>query len=172
VAVGIELEIPFEAVQKGLDEFTGVHRRFEIKSTAGDVIVVDDYAHHPTEIKATLKAARNGWNRRVIAVFQPHLYSRTRDFYQEFGQSFFDADILVVTDIYGAREEPIPGVSGALVADAAKAFGHRNVQYVKDKSEAAEAVMRMVRPGDMVVTLGAGDITQTGDAVIASLKRD
>ena len=172
VAVGVELEIPFEAVRKGLEEFTGVHRRFEIKSTAGDVIVVDDYAHHPTEIKATLKAARNGWNRRVIAVFQPHLYSRTRDFYQEFGQSFFDADILVVTDIYGAREEPIPGVSGALVADAAKAFGHRNVQYVKDKGEAAEAVMRMVRPGDMVVTLGAGDITQTGDAVIASLKRD
>jgi UDP-N-acetylmuramate--alanine ligase len=172
VAVGTELGIPFESIQKGLDEFTGVHRRFEIKSTAGDVIVVDDYAHHPTEIKATLKAARNGWNRRVIAVFQPHLYSRTRDFFQEFGQSFFDADVLIVTDIYGAREEPIPGVSGALVADAAKAFGHRNVRYVADRTLAAKEVTKLVRPGDMVVTLGAGDIYQAGDAVIASLKRD
>jgi UDP-N-acetylmuramate--alanine ligase len=171
VAVGVELGIPFESIRKGLEEFTGVHRRFEIKSTAGDVIVVDDYAHHPTEIKATLKAARNGWNRRLIAVFQPHLYTRTRDFHQEFGQSFFDADVLVVTDIYGSREEPIPGVSGALVADAAKAFGHRNVLYVADKTRAAEEVTRMVRPGDMVITLGAGDIYQAGDAVIESLKR-
>jgi UDP-N-acetylmuramate--alanine ligase len=170
VAAGVELQIPFEAIRKGLDEFTGVHRRFEIKATAGDVIVVDDYAHHPTEIKATLKAARNGWNRRLIAVFQPHLYSRTRDFCEEFGQSFFDADLLVVTDVYGAREEPIPGVSGALVADAAKAFGHRHVLYVKDKREAAEAVLRTVRPGDMVITMGAGDIYQAGEAVAAALK--
>jgi UDP-N-acetylmuramate--alanine ligase len=171
VAVGVELEIPLEVIRKGLEEFTGVHRRFEIKATVGDVIVVDDYAHHPTEIMATLKAARNGWNRRVIAVFQPHLYSRTRDFYQEFGQSFFDADVLIVTDIYGAREEPIPGVTGALVADAAKAFGHRHVIYAKDKKEAAEAVHDIVLPGDMVITMGAGDIYQAGDAVIASLKR-
>ena len=172
VAVGAELGIPFESIRKGLEEFTGVHRRFEIKSTSGGVIVVDDYAHHPTEIKATLRAARNGWNRRVIAVFQPHLYSRTRDFYQEFGQSFFDADVLVVTDIYGSREEPIPNVSGALVADAAKAFGHRSVRYVADRTKAAEEVTRLVRPGDMVITLGAGDIYLAGDAVIASLKKD
>jgi len=172
VAVGTELGIPFESIRKGLEEFTGVHRRFEIKSNAGDVIVVDDYAHHPTEIKATLKAARNGWNRRVIAVFQPHLYSRTRDFYQEFGQSFFDADVLIVTDIYGAREEPIPGVSGALVADAAKAFGHRNVRYVPDRTRAAAEAAKLARPGDMVVTLGAGDIHLAGDAVIESLKKN
>jgi UDP-N-acetylmuramate--alanine ligase len=169
VAVGIELEIPFEAIRRGLDEFTGVHRRFEIKASDGDVIVVDDYAHHPTEIKATLRAARTGWNRRVIAVFQPHLYSRTRDFHQEFGQSFFDADVLIVTDVYGSREDPIPGVSGALVADAAKSFGHKRVLTVKDPAGAAEAVLGLVRPGDLVVTMGAGDIHKAGDAVIAGL---
>ncbi|MBN2200394.1 UDP-N-acetylmuramate--L-alanine ligase [bacterium] len=169
VATGIELDIPFGAIRRGLEEFTGVHRRFEIKSTAGDVIVVDDYAHHPTEIKATLRAARTGWNRRVIAVFQPHLYSRTRDFHQEFGQSFFDADVLIVTDVYGSREEPIPGVSGALVADAAKAFGHRRVLTVRDPAAAAEAVLGIVRPGDLVVTLGAGDIHKAGEAVTAGL---
>jgi UDP-N-acetylmuramate--alanine ligase len=169
VAVGIELEIPFEAIRRGLYEFTGVHRRFEIKASDGDVIVVDDYAHHPTEIKATLRAARTGWNRRVIAVFQPHLYSRTRDFHQEFGQSFFDADVLIVTDVYGSREDPIPGVSGALVADAAKSFGHKRVLTVKDPAGAAEAVLGLVRPGDLVVTMGAGDIHKAGDAVIAGL---
>jgi UDP-N-acetylmuramate--alanine ligase len=171
VATGLELEIPFDAIRRGLEGFTGVHRRFEIRSVAGDVIVVDDYAHHPTEIKATLRAARTGWNRRVIAVFQPHLYSRTRDFHQEFGQSFFDADVLVVTDIYGSREDPIPGVTGALVADAAKAFGHRSVITAKDPAGAAEAVLGIVKPGDLVVTLGAGDIHKAGDAVIAGLEK-
>jgi UDP-N-acetylmuramate--alanine ligase len=169
VTTGLELEIPFDAIRRGLEEFTGVHRRFEIRAVTGDVIVVDDYAHHPTEIKATLRAARTGWKRRVIAVFQPHLYSRTRDFHQEFGQSFFDADVLVVTDVYGSREDPIPGVSGSLVADAAKAFGHRNVLTVKDPAAAAEAVLELVRPGDLVVTMGAGDIYKAGDALIAGL---
>ena len=133
LAVGLELEIPFEKIKKALENFTGVHRRFEIKAEVKGALVVDDYAHHPTEIKASLKAAQQGWDRRVIAVFQPHLFSRTRDFYHDFGQSFFDADLLIVTDIYPAREEPIPGVSGKLVADEAQALGHRSVVFIPDK---------------------------------------
>jgi UDP-N-acetylmuramate--alanine ligase len=170
VAVGMELEISFEAVRKGLEEFTGVHRRFEIKANIKDVLVVDDYAHHPTEIKATLRAARDGWNRRIVALFQPHLYSRTRDFHGEFGQSFFDADVLLVTDVYGSREDPIPGVTGRLVADAAKAFGHRQVVYVETKADAVKALRSMVRGGDLVITLGAGDIHQAAETLIEHLK--
>ncbi|MFH1943036.1 MAG: UDP-N-acetylmuramate--L-alanine ligase, partial [bacterium] len=122
VAVGLEMEIPFEKIKKALEEFSGVHRRFEIKADRDGILIVDDYAHHPTEIKASLKGARDGWDCRVVAVFQPHLYSRTRDFYRDFGQSFFNADILIVTDIYPAREKPIPGVTGELVADAARSL--------------------------------------------------
>jgi len=169
LAVGLELEIPFNTIRKGLEAFTGVHRRFEIKSEKQDILVVDDYAHHPTEIKASLKGARDGWDRRIIAVFQPHLYSRTQNFYQDFGQSFFDADILVVTDIYPAREDPIPGVTGELVANAARNFGHRQVDYIPDKEDVVDYLKEIVRPGDLVITLGAGDIWKTGDALIDRL---
>jgi UDP-N-acetylmuramate--alanine ligase len=170
LAIGFELEIPFRTIKKALEAFTGVHRRFEIKADVKGVLVVDDYAHHPTEIRATLAAARSGWKRRVIAVFQPHLFSRTKDFYPDFGQSFFDADLLVVTDIYPAREEPIPGVTGELVAEAARKFGHRQVVYIPDKNDVAEKVAGMVRPDDMVITLGAGDIWKTGDQLIRILE--
>ncbi len=169
LAVGLELEIPFSTIQKGLEAFTGVHRRFEIKSEKQDILVVDDYAHHPTEIKASLKGARDGWDRRIIAVFQPHLFSRTQNFYQEFGQSFFDADILVVTDIYPAREDPIPGVTGELVANAARNSGHRQVDYIPDKEDVVDYLKEIVRPGDLVITLGAGDIYKTGEALIDRL---
>lgn len=166
LAVGLELEIPFERIKKALEEFTGVHRRFEIKAKIGNIIVVDDYAHHPTEIKVSLKAARQGWDRRLIAVFQPHLYSRTRDFSHDFGQSFFDADILVVTDIYPAREQPIPGVTGELVASAARLLGHRQVVYIQEKGEVAEYLAKIVREGDMIITMGAGDIWKVGEEFI------
>ncbi|MBN1780207.1 UDP-N-acetylmuramate--L-alanine ligase [bacterium] len=171
LAVGLELEIPFKTIQKALGEFTGVHRRFEIKYNENDLLVVDDYAHHPTEIQATLRAAREGWDRRVVAVFQPHLYSRTRDFYHDFGQSFFDADVLVVTDIYPAREKPVEGVTGALVADEARALGHRNVNYIPDKTEVPAFLQNTVRPGDMIITMGAGDIWKTGESFIESVKK-
>ena len=124
---------PLHKVKTGIEKFTGVFRRWEVKAEVGDITVVDDYAHHPTEIKATLAGVKAGWRRRVICVFQPHLYSRTRDFYDEFGRSFFNADVLVVTDVYPAREEPIQGVSGELIANAAKEFGHKQVHYVPDK---------------------------------------
>jgi UDP-N-acetylmuramate--alanine ligase len=169
LTVGLELEIPFEKIRKALEEFAGVHRRFEIKGEVEGVLIVDDYAHHPTEIKATLRAARDGWQRRVIAVFQPHLYSRTRDFYEEFGGSFFDADIFVVTDIYPAREEPIPGVTGELVANSARSLGHRQVVYIPVTEEVTEYLKNIVRKGDLVVTLGAGDIWKTGEELMDKL---
>jgi UDP-N-acetylmuramate--alanine ligase len=170
IAVGIELEIPFKKLKKALEEFTGVHRRFEIKANLRGVLVVDDYAHHPTEIKASLRAARDGWDRRVLAVFQPHLFTRTRDFFQDFGQSFFDADLLVVTDIYPAREDPIPGVSGKLVADAARSLGHRQVVYIPKKGEVIDYLEKNVMEGDLVVTMGAGDIWTVGEKLIERLK--
>jgi len=169
ICVGMELEIPFLTIREALEEFTGVHRRFEIKSRAQNILIVDDYAHHPTEIKATLRAAREGWDRRIIAVFQPHLYSRTRDFYQEFGQSFFDADILLILDVYGAREKPIPGISGKMIADSAKAFGHRHVFYTPTQEEALDVLRKQIQEGDIVITMGAGDVYKISDKLSEEL---
>ena len=169
IAVGLELQIDFTNIRKALEKFAGVHRRFEIKGDVKGVLVVDDYAHHPTEIKASLRAAQEGWGRRVIAVFQPHLYTRTRDFYQEFGQSFFNADILVVTDIYPAREEPIPGITGELVAEAARSVGHRHVLYIPDKEDVVDRLSELISENDLVITLGAGDIYKTGEALIKKM---
>jgi UDP-N-acetylmuramate--alanine ligase len=171
VTIGFELDVSFDAIKRALENFTGVHRRFEIKGTAGDVLVVDDYAHHPTEIRATLKATNNGWpDRRVVAVFQPHLYSRTEDFLEAFARSFFNADVLVITDIYPAREQPIPGVTGKSVADRAVAFGHQDVRYVADKQEVPAVLEEIVADGDIVVTLGAGDIWRYGEKFLRALQ--
>jgi UDP-N-acetylmuramate--alanine ligase len=170
LSIGLELEIPFDKIRKALEEFTGVHRRFEIKAEVNDIVIVDDYAHHPTEIKASLEGARRGWNRRIIAVFQPHLYSRTRDFFHDFGQSFFDADILIVTDVYPAREEPIPGVNGELVANSARSLGHRHVKYIPNKEDVVEYLKDRLHHGDMVITIGAGDIWKTGEELAKKLK--
>jgi len=166
IGVGLELGIDFTTIQEALAEFSGVHRRFEIKGESRGIIIVDDYAHHPTEIEATLKAAKDGWNRRVIAIFQPHLYTRTRDFYREFGNSFYQADLLVVTDIYPAREDPIEGVTGELVANSAKEFGHRAVTYIPDKDEILKYLERVMRPKDIIITLGAGDIYKLGEELV------
>ncbi len=160
IAVGMELGIDFANIKRALEKFRGVYRRFEIRAEINGIMVVDDYAHHPTEIKAVLQAAKEGWKRRVIAVFQPHLYSRTRDFYQDFGRSFFNADVCVLTDVYPAREEPIEGVSGELIAESARKFGHKEVHYVQDKKQIPEYLMKLVKQGDMVIFMGAGDITK------------
>lgn len=169
IAVGLELEIPWDKIQKGLFDFKGVSRRFEIKGIEKGVMVVDDYAHHPTEIEATLKGARSGWKKRIICVFQPHLFSRTRDFHKEFGRSFFNSDILIVTDVYPAREEPIPGVSGELVYLAAKEYGHKNAFYVPQKEEAAPFLLKVVKGNDMVITMGAGDVHKIGTELLKML---
>ncbi len=161
-AAGLVCQAPFQALQDALAEFSGVYRRFEIKGEYDGVLVVDDYAHHPTELRSTLAAARKGWNRRIVAVFQPHTYSRTRDFVQDFATSFDDADVLVVTDVYPAREQPMPGISGATIADAARAAGHRAVHYVPALADVASVVRGLSAVGDMVVTLGAGDVWKVG----------
>jgi UDP-N-acetylmuramate--alanine ligase len=170
IAVGLSLDVPFAKVKAGIEKFTGVFRRWEVKADLRGITVVDDYAHHPTEIKATLAGVKAGWRRRVICVFQPHLYSRTRDFYDDFGRSFFNADILVVTDVYPAREEPIQGVSGELIANAARVFGHKQVHYVPDKTAVPAFLMGIQQEGDIIITMGAGDIWKFGEQFIAALK--
>jgi UDP-N-acetylmuramate--alanine ligase len=170
VAVGLQLGVPFARVKAGVEKFTGVFRRWEVKAEIGGITVIDDYAHHPTEIRATLSGAKAGWRRRVVCVFQPHLYSRTRDFYEEFGRSFFNADVLVVTDVYPAREEPIQGINGELIANAAKQFGHKQVHYVPDKTHIPAFLLEIAREGDMIITVGAGDIWRFGEQFITRLK--
>lgn len=169
IGVAEELDIDFKKVQKSLSAFNGVERRFEIKGEASGVMVVDDYAHHPTEVQVTLDAARRGWERRIIAIFQPHLYSRTKDFAQAFGESFSGADVLVVTGIYGARETPIEGVTGQLIADAAVKAGHRNVRYLPETKTVVEEILKIVRPDDMVVALGAGDVWKLSGELFSKL---
>jgi len=166
IGVALELDVPWDRIRSGLEKFKGVHRRFEIKGETRGVMVVDDYAHHPTEIMATLKGAKAGWKRRTVAVFQPHLYSRTRDFHEEFGKALLQSDILVVTDIYPAREEPIPGITGELVCKSAKKLGHKNVFYVPRTEEVASFLKKMTKENDMVITLGAGDVHKIGTELL------
>lgn len=158
IAIGMEMKIPFDIIKKGLIQYEGVRRRFEIKGIVNNIMVVDDYAHHPTEVAATLSAARSGWNRRIVAVFQPHLFTRTRDFYREFAESFINSDILIVTDIYPAREEKIEGINGKLVVKAAKDLGHRHVHYITDLDDLNKILDQIIKPGDMVIGIGAGTI--------------
>jgi UDP-N-acetylmuramate--alanine ligase len=170
VTIATELGISFDVIKKSLESFTGVYRRFETKFN-NDILVVDDYAHHPTETNATLSGIRSGWKRRLVVVFQPHLYSRTRDFYEEFGRSFLNSDIFICTDIYPAREKPIEGITGELVANAAKKFGHKNVIYEADKNNVPELLNSIVKKDDIVVTMGAGDIWKFGEKFIDVYKK-
>ena len=170
VVVGMDLDLRFEVIRDALAEFTGVDRRFQVRGEAGGITVVDDYAHHPVELKATLNAAKDGFGRRVIAVFQPHRYSRTQALLGEFSTAFYQADRLFVTEIYPAGEAPIPGVSGRQIADGVAGHGHRHVTYVADKSELAKAVLDQAAPGDMVLTLGAGDVWRVGEEILDRLR--
>lgn len=170
ITVGIELSVPFDKVKEGIEKFAGVYRRWEEKGDADGITVYDDYAHHPTECRATLAGAKAGWRRRIVCVFQPHLYSRTRDFYDEFGKAFLLSDVLVVTDVYPAREEPIQGVTGELIANAAEQFGHKDVHYVPDKKHIPQSLMKITKKGDIVITMGAGDIWKYGEEFLKNLK--
>lgn len=164
IALGIELGIPFDVISSGLQSYGGVRRRFEIKGIVNDIMVVDDYAHHPTEVSATLQAARSGWNRRIVAVFQPHLFTRTRDFHADFAKAFMQCDVLVVTDIFPAREKPIPGITGELVANSAKEFGHPDIHYEFDLEKLPAKLDKIVQPGDLMITIGAGNIWRYCDS--------
>ena len=171
IGIGLELGIDFEKVKKAIESFSGVYRRLEIKGEVDGIMVIDDYAHHPTEVQASLSALKSGWqDRRVIAVFQPHLYSRTKDFHEEFGRSFFNADILIVTEIYPAREEPIQGVSGELIINDARSFGHREAYFVPEKTSIPEFLSKIVKSGDIVITMGAGDISKYGEEFLSKLQ--
>ena len=169
-AVGLELDIPFDQIQEKLESFSGVHRRFEILGEINDIIVVDDYAHNPAKLKAALSGAREGYKRRIIAVFQPHRYQRVRDLADEFSRSFYQADVLIVTSIYGAGEAPIENVTAEKLAQAIQAHGHRQVLYVPDTDEVTEVLMEITRPDDLVITLGAGDISKVGREFLTGLQ--
>jgi UDP-N-acetylmuramate--alanine ligase len=158
VAVARHLGAEWGAIAEGLASFAGVDRRFERVGEAGGVLLVDDYAHHPTEVDATLRAARSAYpGRRIVAVFQPHLYSRTRDFAAEFGRALAHADRVFVADVYAAREKPLPGVTGEMVADAARAAGAQ-VRYLPERDAVAAGVVEALEPGDVCLTLGAGNL--------------
>lgn len=173
VAVGLELGMDFDHIRTGLERFRGVFRRFQPKLDQENILIIDDYAHHPTEIQASVQAAKSGWeNRRIVAVFQPHLYSRTQEMHKEFGLSFFDAEVLLVTDVYPSREKPIEGVTGELIADTAKEYGHRDVHYLQDKKDLPGKLKEIVRDGDIVITMGAGDIYKYGEQFAEMMKKD
>ena len=173
VGVGLDLEIPFAAIQKALAGFSGVQRRFQIRGEAAGVTVVDDYGHHPAEIRATLAAAKAGFERRVVTVFQPHRYTRTLHLREEFLTAFNLADVLIVMDIYAAGEAAIPGVTAEDLADGIRAHGHRDVTYLgNDRTRVVEHLSEIVRRGDLVITLGAGDVSQLGPELLKRLNAD
>jgi len=173
LGVGLDLEIPFVTIQKALAGFTGVQRRFQIRGRACGVTVVDDYGHHPAEIRATLAAAKAGFECRVVTVFQPHRYTRTQHLRQEFLTAFNQTDVLIVMDIYPAGEAPIPGVTGEDLAEGIRAHGHRNVIYLgSDRTRVLEHLTEITRPGDLVLTLGAGDVSQLGPELLKRIDAD
>ena len=170
IAVGLDLDIPFATIQKALAEFAGVQRRFQIRGKVAGVMVVDDYGHHPAEIRATLAAAKAGFDGRVVTVFQPHRYTRTLHLRDEFVTAFNQADVLVVMDIYAAGEAPIAGVDAADLAERIRAHGHRNVTYFGgDRARLLDFLCEITRPGDLVLTMGAGDVGRLGPALLARI---
>jgi UDP-N-acetylmuramate--alanine ligase len=170
IAVGLELEIKLDAIREGIAAFTGVDRRFQIRGEARGVTVIDDYGHHPTEIRATLAAAQLCKFHRIHAVFQPHRYTRTQHLMDEFAKSFHQADVVYVLDIYAASEQPIEGVTGRILADRIRDFGHRSVEYTGTIERTVELVVAKVSDQDVVLTLGAGNVWQAGEMVLEKLR--
>jgi UDP-N-acetylmuramate--alanine ligase len=170
IAVGVGLDVALEAIRTGLDQFRGVDRRFQLRGRVAGVSVIDDYGHHPTEIKATLAAARQCGFRKIHVLFQPHRYTRTRDLMEEFTTAFGDADSLFVLDIYAASEKPIEGVSGEALARTVREKGGRSAQYVNSFADAVIKVADAAEDGDMILTLGAGSVSQLGPMILEKLK--
>ena len=170
VAVGLELEIPVDTIREGLELFTGVDRRFQVRGVERGVTVVDDYGHHPTEIRATLAATRECRFKRVHVLFQPHRYTRTRALLDDFARAFHQADSVIVLDIYAASEAPIEGVTAQALVDRIKAFGHRHAHYAGAMDAGINAVVEQAREGDAIVTLGAGNVAQAGDIILERLR--
>jgi UDP-N-acetylmuramate--alanine ligase len=170
VAVGIEAGVPFSRIAAGLEEFHGAERRFQIRGEAEGILVVDDYGHHPTEVAAVIAAARAGIGRRVVAVFQPHRFTRTEQLLDAFGPAFKGADAIVLTDIYAAGEAPIPGITVERLADSIRAGSSSPVELIKDLSEVPAAVAQLARSGDLVITLGAGSIGGVGEKILDAIR--
>jgi UDP-N-acetylmuramate--alanine ligase len=169
VAVGLELDVPFQKIRAALAGFQNADRRFQIKGEVSGVLVVDDYGHHPTEIIATLAAARASCDRRIVAVFQPHRFTRTRALSEEFARAFYHADVLLVLPIYAAGEDPIPGVTAERLAGEIKRFGHRDVSYAPDFAAARVQLEEKLSEGDLLITLGAGDVWKVGEEILAAM---
>ena len=170
-AVALELEIPFAKIAEAFTTFKNANRRFQFKGEARGIMVVDDYGHHPTEILATLSAAKNSsGGRRTVVVFQPHRYSRTQELMHEFALAFNNADVVFVLDIYAASEQPIEGITAEILAENVKKFGHKNVTYIGEIDTAVEAVVPHLQDGDLVITLGAGSVTRLSDEILEKLE--
>ncbi|MFH1239047.1 MAG: cyanophycin synthetase, partial [bacterium] len=171
IAAAMELELKIEDIKKAFLEFRGVDRRIQVKGEARGITVVDDYGHHPTEIKATLSAVKDSWGKRTIVVFQPHRYTRTKILAKDFGQAFEQADAVIVTEIYAAGEKPIKGVNAGLIVKNIKASRQGiNLKFCPTRQGIVDALMKTVRPNDLVITLGAGDIWKTGEEFLEKLK--
>ena len=168
VAVGYELGVEFDSIRRALRDFSGARRRFEIVGKMNGITVIDDYAHHPVEIEATIDAARQFHNNRLIVIFQPHRYSRTQLLGSQFQEVFRDSDVVIITDIYAAGEKPIPGVSGELIYNSVQ-LGGCNAIYIPSKDDVVDYLMRVVRSNDLIITMGAGDIWQTGTKIVEEL---
>jgi len=170
IATAVELNLDFSVIKEALKTFEGVQRRFQIKGEFNQITLVDDYGHHPTEIKATLCAAKNIWGGRLVVVFQPHRYTRTRDLFKDFLTAFNQADLLLLTDIYPAGEDPLPGVTAGNLFHGIREYGHKNVSYYPQKEAIVDHLPKLLKPGDVVITLGAGDICQLGDQLLQGIK--
>ncbi len=170
IATGMELELDFETAKKAIEGFTGVQRRFEILGQSDSLTLIDDYGHHPAEISATLKAAREAWpEQRILVVFQPHRYSRTAHLMEQFWSAFYHADCLIVTDIYPAGESPIEGIDASRIAEGVKNYGHKHVEYLESFEEISSNLESIIESGDILVTLGAGDIGEFSRTLASKL---
>lgn len=172
VTAASELEVSFDKIYDALRKYRGVNRRFEIKDIINDIMVVDDYAHHPTELTAILKTAKESYTRRVIVIFQPHLFSRTQQFYREFADALALADQSFLVDIYPAREKPIEGVTSEMIVKYAREKKYDNIEYVGPKEKAVEKIISVAQPGDIIITAGAGSITLINPEIVKGLKKN
>jgi UDP-N-acetylmuramate--alanine ligase len=167
VAVGLDLDVPFDAIRAGLESFTGVDRRFQVRGERGGVLVIDDYGHHPTEVRVTLETLRRrAGERRTVVLFQPHRFTRTQALWDDFTKAFHQADVLLLTDIYPASEEPIPGITAEALARDVAERGHRQVAWAGDLKSATDRLVAEVREGDVVLTLGAGSVWTAGEELL------
>jgi UDP-N-acetylmuramate--alanine ligase len=170
VGVALELNISREQIVTGLEAFSGVDRRFHVKGERDGILVVDDYGHHPTEIRAVLATAKAAFQKRTVVIFQPHRYTRVQALFDEFCRSFHQADLLVVTEIYPAGENPIPGVTGRGLAEGIEKHGHRDIRFVESVESVPDVLAEELREGDLVLTLGAGSVTTTSDRLVEMIR--